>query len=312
MYLKITTLLLFATLTLASCHKHHDHVTLEDVEPYLQITTTDQKDAALENRSFWTVKLETHPHQFPYAVKVAAVERQLFELTGQFDHLNASIEHLKAANEQAANRQSSILRETAAVCLTAHRFEEALQFLEMAEQNGDRLEATEKMLFDAHFELGNDEAASHYLEKHRDYQDFDYVVRKARWVDAEGDLEGAIKLMEDALAMTELTGNAETIAWVHANLADFYGHNGQIHRSVKNYKAALEHRPTDDHGLEGLAWVAYYHQGDVDLARRIVTALNDRKPSSKNLDFLTNLAKYKYGHTHDNAHAHGEGIFHSH
>lgn len=245
---------------------------IKDYNHYLQVEQDEILDAAKQDYIFWEKKLEKEPNQFPYLAKAAASQSLLFNKTGKIEHLIHAEKKLIAVNEATNYDTSGYLRALARNYISQHKFKEALSLLEKAEVNGDRLKSTQKMLFDVHLELGNTAEAKTYLGKIENYKDFDFLIRKSKWSDYEGDLDNAILYLEKATEMVEATKNKGLMQWAYTNLADYYGHAGQIQESYTHYLKALELDPNDAYAKKGIAWIVYSHEKNANEALRILNA----------------------------------------
>lgn len=129
------------------------------------------------------------------------------------------------------------------------------------------------MLFDVQMELGNFEIAKTYLEKTRKEGCFDYLIRLSKWSDHRGNLEAAIKYMEQAKAIAESSNVSSTKQWVYTNLADYYGHAGRINDSYQHYLKALQLNPDDAYTKKGIAWIVYSYERNPDEALNILNTV---------------------------------------
>ncbi|PQV46560.1 Tfp pilus assembly protein PilF [Jejuia pallidilutea] len=247
----------------------------EDYNRYLNIEKNEVVDAAKQDYKFWEEKLEKEPNQFPYLVKAAASQSQLFAQTGSIAHLKYSEKGLVAANKATHYKNSGYLRALARNYVSQHKFKSALELLKKAEINGDKLKSTQKMLFDVHLELGDDEAAKQYLSRIENYKDFDFLIRLSKWNDYKGNLEDAILYLKKATEIVETSKNKGLMQWSYTNLADYYGHAGKIQTAYKYYLKALELDPNDAYAKKGIAWIVYSHEKNPDEALRILNAITE-------------------------------------
>ena len=119
--------------------------------------------------------------------------------------------------------------------ISQHKFKDALNLLSKAEANADRLEGIQKMLFDVYLKLGNYDLAKSYLDTFSDNTDFDFLIRVAKWSDHRSNLDAAIRFLEKAKANAEFSKSPSTKQGVYINLADFYGHHGNIQASYNHF-----------------------------------------------------------------------------
>ena len=246
----------------------------EDYRAYL--TTKIDSSELFENVDFWTNKLENTSNQFLYQAKRSGAYSNVFSKTGNIEYLIKAENDLIAVNEATNYNQAGSLKSLAANYISQHRFKEALGLLKKAEANGEKLNGTKKMLFDVHLELGNYIYAEAYLKDIKNTSDFDYLIRLSKWEDHQGNLEGAIKNMEKAMAIAESSNIKSLKQWSYTNIADFYGHAGEIEKSYNYFLKALELDPNDSYAKKGIAWIAYSH---------------DKKPENA-LNILNHVATY--------------------
>ncbi|MFS4482980.1 tetratricopeptide repeat protein [Hyunsoonleella sp. 2307UL5-6] len=245
---------------------------VEDYKHYLQVNEDKILGAAQQDYMFWEKKLEKEPNQFPYLGKAAASQSLLFNKTGKIEYLITAEKKLIALNKATNYNNSGYLRALARNYISQHKFKDALALLEKAEINGDRLKSTQKMLFDVYLELGNVSEAKVYLDKIENFSDFDFLIRKSKWSDHNGDLDKAILYLEKATEMVEVSKNKGLMQWAYTNLADYYGHAGQIKASYNNYLKALNLDPNDAYAKKGIAWIIYSYEKNADEALRILNA----------------------------------------
>lgn len=267
---------LICLLFFSSCIKQQEQVTdASTYDTYLELVENDALQMAKNDLLFWEKKLEKEPSQFPYLAKLAACHSQLFNHTGEIAHLIKAESHLIKANERTNYNHAGYLRTLARNYISQHRFNEALTLLEKAASNGENIQATYKMLFDVQLELGNIVAAKTYLDRIKDLSDFDYLIRLSKWSDHEGNLDAAIKYMEKATAIAESSNISDTKKWAYTNLADFYGHAGNIQKSYDYYLKALELNPHDAYAKKGIAWIVFSYERNPEEALRILNAITE-------------------------------------
>lgn len=272
---KIYTVIVVAALMM-SCNTKDTKITdTKDYNKFLTQADNPTLDITKKDNKFWEEKLKENENQFPYNAKIAAAQAQLFQLTGTIEHLAEAEKHLVEANVKTNYNNASYLRSLARNYISQHRFEEALELLKKAETNGEKLEATQKMLFDVHLELGNVTEAKQYLNTFIDYNNFDYLIRLSKWKDHEGDLSSAITYMEKAMELAEYSKNDFLKQWSYTNIADFYGHDGQIKKSYKYYLKALDLNPQDAYAKKGIAWIVYSYERHPEEALRILNTITN-------------------------------------
>lgn len=277
-------------LLLGSCQSK----TITHTEDYNSFLTEHKSNTDLTDElHFWDDKLKASPEQHPYLLKRASAHSSIFDQTGKIEHLINAEKDLVEANERTQHNNAGYLRALASNYISQHRFKESLEALKKAEANGENLKGTKKMLFDVHMELGNYKLAKTYLDEIKASRDFDYLIRLAKWEDHNGNLEQAIVYMEKAMAITESSNIKANKIWAYTNLADFYGHDGQIEKSYNYYLKALELDSKNAYAKKGIAWIVYSHERNPTEALNILNHVKQYY-SAPDYDLLiADIAEFK-------------------
>jgi Tfp pilus assembly protein PilF len=99
--------------------------------------------------------------------------------------------------------------------------------------------------------------------------------------------------MERAMELADQSGDQGRMLWSYSNIADYYGHHGDLEKSYENYLKTLKKDPSNTYALKGIAWIAYSHDRDVDEARTILKRISERHPTPDyNLD-LAELEEFE-------------------
>ena len=272
--LKIIPFLVFTILFIFGCEKKSEQITTtEDYNKYLNIKDNKSVTFANNEIDFWQKKYDAAPNQPSYLGQLASNYGVLFEYTGDIKNLYKSEELLLQANEEYNYSRVSTIRSLARNYISQHRFKEALVLANKALAIGEGRKETEKLLFDVQMELGNYPEAVKNLNSIKDYQDFDYLIRLAKWNDHKGDLETAITFMEKAKDIAEKYDNKSLKIWSYSNLGDFYGHAGRIEDSYNSYLKTLELDPNYTYALKGIAWIVFSKERNTKEANRIIDAI---------------------------------------
>ena len=271
----------------------------DDYSKYL--SEKADKSALIANAQQWTDKLNENPNQYPYLGKRAAAYTTVFDATGDIDYLIKAEKDLKQAVEITKGKTTSYLKSLASNYISQHRFKEALKLLKQAEENGDKLNGTQKMLFDVHLELGNYLTAESYLKDIKNMSDFDYLIRLAKWEDHKGNLEGAITNMEKAKAIAEASNLKGMKQWSYTNLADFYGHAGEIEKSYNLYLKALALDPTDAYAKKGIAWITFSYENNPIIAQNIIDSVKTYYTAPDYELLIAEIAEYNEDESTKNA-----------
>jgi predicted Zn-dependent protease len=278
-FIKTILLLFIISLITFSCIDKTKQVTnAQDYDKYLAVNENKSKNLVNKDLKFWSEKLKKNPTQYIYLSPIASNEGQLFCQTGNIDYLKKQEEKLKRLNIKTTYTNAGYLRSAARNFITQHRFKESLELLLKAEKNGEKLKATQKMLFDVYLELGNAKEAKKYLNKIKNFRNFDYLIRLSKWSDYKGDLKNAINYMESAIKIAEFSKNINLKKWVYTNIADYYGHSGEIKKSYNHYLKALEINPSEAYAKKGIAWIVYSYEKNPNEALRIMNSLDNQLP----------------------------------
>lgn len=292
----LKTILSFAILSiLVSCSTSKEvNIAKElDYNIFLNNTINVSDFLAQKELDFWQNKLNNQPSQYPYLTKIASANTMLFSSKGNISYLIEAENKLLQINIKTNFSNSSSLRALARNYISQHRFKESLELLKKAAINGDNLNSTNKMLFDVYLELGDTEKASKYLSEIEDYSDFDYLIRVSKWHDHQGDLTSAIRFMEKGMKKAEESNNKALKIWSYTNLADFYGHNGQIKESYNLYLKSLALDNNNAYAKKGIAWIVFSHDRNPKEALRILDIISDKHFSPDYFLLKSEIAEFQ-------------------
>ncbi|PCJ66663.1 MAG: hypothetical protein COA58_04180 [Bacteroidetes bacterium] len=263
-----------------------------DFSVYLHHTSNQSILALQQEEKFWMEKSPKGNEKWPYLVKLAGINSQLFDKTGDIEKIFLAEKQLKQANQQTGLKNSSLLRSLARNFITQHRFKEAHKLLNLADDIGESQSATTKMLFDVYMELGMYDSAVIKLDTIR-METFDYYIRLAKWQDHQGNLDDAIVSMEKAKTIAENQNNKGRMLWSYSNIADYYGHAGQIQDSYSYYLKTLAIDSNYTYALKGIAWIVFSNKRDSKLARKIIKDIQKKHNTPDYELFLLEIAKYE-------------------
>lgn len=272
-YLKIVLVLILA----ASCQDKNDMITNPaDYNAYLK---TQESQTTSKYFRLWDSKIKSDSTQLLSFANVAGEYNRFFKNTGDISYLKKAEQVLTKAVEIANIGKASYARALARNFISQHRFKEALEMADLADQLGGGKKDTQALLFDVHMELGNYGMAEQYLDSIKHMSDFGYLIRNAKWNDYKGDLDTTIKFMEKALKLAESSKNRNLQLWSYTNLADYYGHAGRIQDSYKGYLKALALDPNNAYAKKGIAWIAFSHDKNGEEALRILNSVTQNHSS---------------------------------
>ena len=290
--------LIFIGLLVTSCHKPSERVTnANDYNKYLTNTKNQSLSFAKEELNFWQKKYEKAPNQISYLGVLASNYSKIFEITGNIDDLKKAETLLIISNESDKYSSVETIRDLAKNYISQHRFKEALELANKAKAIGEGIKETNKLLFDIQMELGNYSEAESSLKQLNDKNDFDYLIRIAKWNDHKGDLKTTIVFMEKAKTIAETYNNKYQKTWAYSNLGDLNGHAGNISKSYEYYLKTLKIDPNNSCSLKGIAWIAFSHEKNTKEAKRIIDVVSKRHNSPDFYLLKAQIAEYENDET---------------
>jgi tetratricopeptide (TPR) repeat protein len=196
----------------------------------------------------------------------------------------AALQHVLASDPQHFQAR----RMLAAVYLSQHRFRDALRAAEQCQQARPDDAWLFGVIGDAHLELGEyDQAFAAFDQMLAHRPDAAGYGRASYARELQGDLAGALKLMQMALDATS-PRDPESLAWHHAQLGHLYFGTGRIAQARREFEHADFVFPGHPFAQDGLARVADA-EGDSARALTIVNSLIDTAPTPAALAFAGDL-----------------------
>lgn len=221
----------------------------------------------------WNSKISEDSVELPSFTAVASQYNMFFESTGNIEYLKKAEQSLEKAVKVANIDKEKYYRSLARNYISQHRFKEALVYADSASQLSKNIPATQHLLFDVHMELGNYAKAESIKKLFADPEDFNYIIRAAKWNDYKGKLDMTIMFMEKAKEKAEASKNRDMLLWVYSNIADYYGHDGRIEDSYEHYLKTLEIDSSNAYAKKGIAWIAYSKDNNSVEAQRILDSV---------------------------------------
>ncbi|MES2811634.1 MAG: tetratricopeptide repeat protein [Bacteroidota bacterium] len=292
-------LFFLVALVMISCQKENKRNTIinpNDYNSFLMTKETKALDFANYEIDFWQNKFDKTPNQITYLNKIASNYNSLFEITGNIDNLYKAEKLLVQSNEAFKYTNVGTIRSLARNYIMQHRFKEALELANKALTIGEGKEETRKLLFDVQMELGNYETAEEQLialNHSKNFKDFDFLIRLAKWNDHLGDLETAITMMEKAVKAAEFNDDKILMVWAYSNLGDMYGHAGKIKEAYSHYLRALQINPEHSYSLKGIAWIVFSHEKNTKEADRIINIISKKHNSPDFYLMKSEIAEYE-------------------
>ncbi|RKR07935.1 hypothetical protein CLV91_2696 [Maribacter vaceletii] len=283
--------LLFLILSIYSCNteKENSITNTEDYNQYLHSTTVKTTSKYFE---LWNSKIQPDSMQLLSFGIVGSEYNRYFKNTGDIKFLKKAEQSLKKAVSIAATGRAGYNRALARNYISQHRFKEALVLAKKALEIGNGVDDTYSLLFDIHMELGNYEEANNYLKKIKNFSNFGYLIRLAKWNDHLGNLDITIQMMEKATSIAVAKKDENLILWSYTNLADYYGHAGELKKSYNHYLKSLELDPNNAYAKKGIAWIVFSHERNPKEALRILDSVTQDYKAPDYYILKSEIAEY--------------------
>lgn len=243
--------------------------------------------------AFWKMKLEQDTGSFVYMQKLAYEYIHRFQLDAVVENLAMADSLLLRVAAKLNSSDPAVFYTLGQNAITRHRFRDALSYEEKAMKTGGREAITNFLLFDVYMELGRYSDAQLMLNSLQDKQSFDYLIRAAKWQDHLGNLDAAIQLMEQAWDLVKKVHKKSIQCWTLSNLGDMYGHAGRVKDAYDAYLDVLQLDQDYLYALKGIAWIAYARDGNTAEAKKIINALQQRRPAPDYKLELAEIAEYE-------------------
>ena len=265
----------------------------DEIAVYLEPSANQKLENIETDISFWSGKLEYIKDDLASQIKLGSLFSRRFQYSGNINDILTSDSFYLAAHQLQKLFGSGTYRSLAMNCVTQHQFKEAAVYLDSAFQKGDDKYVTLLQQFDVAIELGEYLRAATILQQFKYKNTFEYYIREAKLMDHKGEAEASMSAMEKAMTKAKDSKNEELILWAKSNLADMYGHQNKIRESYQLYLEVLQEDPHYYHAIKGIAWIAYSHDKNTILARKIIKHLQSIHPVP-DYDFLmAEIATYE-------------------
>lgn len=314
-------ILLIPAMGLISCNRPAP-VVVSSPQDYNAYLNNESISTSSKYFELWNSKIKEDSLQLTSFGHVASEYQRYFRETGEIEYLDKASQALRKAVDIAAIGKADYNRALARNYISQHRFREALEHAKMARQYGSGLKETRYLMFDVLMELGQHNEAEKYLDSVKNFSEFGYLIRIAKWNDYKGNLDTTIGFMEKATEKAEESGNRGLLIWSYTNLADYYGHAGRIADSYSFYLKSLALDPANAYAKKGIAWIVYSHEKNPAEAMRILDSvtsyykapdyyllkadiadyMGDDRQRNFNLDMYFNMVKNPAYHDMYNAH----------
>ena len=248
---------------------------------------------ANSNIEFWRQKLVSNPKSMVYHAKLAGFYSKRFTILKNIDDLRRADSLYGRALQLPGGQNAGNLQVMAQLSITKHQFKQAQEYVLQALEEGSNRATSYMLLYDALMERGEYEWAKQNLDRLDNKKSFAYRIRLSKYKDYEGDLDSAIYYMEEAAH--RIKHDLTLRAWSQSNLGDMYGHANRINDSYRSYLKVLQEEETGGsylHSLKGIAWIAYAHDDNPELAGKILRFVDSQIESPEVKPMLAELADY--------------------
>lgn len=260
----------------------------DDYQKFLSSNSTSTNDQ--KEIDFWSSKLNLDSNCTACKLKLASTWAKRFKEKSKIKDLLNADSILQTTLDQKLGI-SAIYQSLASISISRHNFQDSWKYSQLALEEGENKEQSIFLLFDAAMELGYYKQAESFLDRLKDKNSFNYLLRASKLEDKKGDLDQAIRYMEKALEETK--GNKELYIWAISNLGDMYGHAGKIEESYASFLKALKLNPNHSHSKMGLAWIAFSHDRNPEVAREILKKTYAQKPDPQIKLMQAEIAEYE-------------------
>jgi hypothetical protein len=300
-------------------NKNEDITQFADYENDLEMGFTETNISLDEQIKELRDIIREKPYNIVDLAKLSSALNEKFDRSGNVENLNESVSFRESVLKYTAVKPEGAKRSLAQYYIKQHKFKRADSLIRTLE--GDYVSnETKYVMFDIAMELGEYEKAEKLLNDVRNDRDYNYLIRAAKWNDYKGELSNTIINMEKALKLANESGNKAWKLWSNSNIADYYGHDGQIAKSYQHFLNTLELDPGNSYALKGIAWIAYSHDRQPKEALKIMQTLSEKnavpdydlitseiamdmgdEKYSKDLyvEFLTKTGKVGYGNMYN-------------
>ena len=256
---------------LCGCQTAQEKITnANDYAGFLSIRSDEKLKKIDTELNFWKNRLKTNPHDLVARSKIASLLSKRFARTGDITEMHQADSIYQLVLPLNRNNSSATYRSLANVCISLHKFRKAQSYLDSATQLGDDKYLTLLMAFDVAMELGNYSQARKILQAFGKNRSFEVLIRQSKFKDhVEGKQDEAIMLMEEAYQKIKGQGDEEIELWTLSNLGDHFTHANRYKEAYHFYLEALRIDPGYYHALQGIGWLAYSKDRDLNNARRI-------------------------------------------
>lgn len=278
---------------LASCHKNDKAIvqinfTDSLLSAYSKPVAIDINEKDLE---FWKNRISPDHPDLINRSRYAGLLSNRFRLLGDIRDIRSADSILLLADSIFNHKEASVYLAMVGHCISEHRFRDAADYLQKAEQLGIKPYETCTATFDVDFELGYYPSAEMYLNRIRSSNDYGYLFRKSKLEHFKGNLDSAINSMQKALKWAGSDAGLQQAAL--SNEADLFLHAGELQEACAAYVQSIRLGASDLHSIIGIGWIALVHDKNDSLAEKIFRFVQTKTKSPELLFKLEQTAELK-------------------
>lgn len=260
-------------------------------ELFVERSGIEKTEASIK---FWRKELKKTDTPI-YKMKLASAYQEKFGITKDVTYLAKAEELLQASNQFYKGSNAGVLQALAQLAITKHDFQAAIEYADKALSIGEDKLLSNMIIYDASMETGDFEHAEYILEnKIVNKASFNYLIRRSQFEDYSGNASASISALEKGAERIDYSKSLLT--WAHSNLGDRLGHEGNVPRSYEMYLDVLNRERSGAsylHSLKGIAYIAYAHDGNVELAKEIMNFVSSNLESPDSNLLFAEMAEYE-------------------
>ncbi|HWI89987.1 MAG TPA: hypothetical protein VNT20_01880 [Flavisolibacter sp.] len=236
---------------------------------------------------FWKSRVDKRPGDVVSLQKYASALASRFHVYGDINDLKKADSIMTAIVGLYHDPGPSL--SLAGYKMLQHQFSNARAYIgTVAEMNTEKY-ATQMMLFDADFEMGDIYHASLILRNNNLPNEYGFNFRQSKLDHNMGELKASIQHM---LRAAELSGSSAYLRTAAlSNAADLYVHDGELEKAAALYKQCIQHNSCDFHSMMGLGWISLVHDKNEKLANEIFSFVKTKMKSPDPLLKLSQVAE---------------------
>lgn len=263
-----------ALTALFSCSEKKAIVDLGFVDSLLLHYSPSSAESTMQqDLLFWEKRVDSLPFDLVNSQKYAQALASRFHFLGDIHDLRKADSIYHSLNSFYKGKDAGSLLTLASFDMLQHRFGTAKLYVDSVAGMKAEPYATQMMLFDADFELGNYPEASSILRRNFAPHDYAYNFRLSKQDHVSGTLDSAISHMLKAAGIARSPYLKQAAL---SNAADLYIHAGALDSAYRLYKECIRINSSDFHSITGLGWIALVHDGNDSLAKKIFSFVHQK------------------------------------